>query len=346
MDIGSAQGLWDPKTVYLNTATFGLPPRPSWDALQTALDEWRHGKTGFWGWDESVGASRRAFAELVGAPEDSVVTSATAASLTAFVADSLPDGSTVVAPEIEFTSALWPWMVHSDRGVTVRTVPLGNLANEIDQQTDLVALSAVQSATGEVADLDDIVGAARTAGALLFLDATQACGWMPIDASRFDFVVCAAYKWLMSPRGSAFMSVAPQHIDSLRPLAANWYAGDEVAESYYGPPLRLADTARRLDISPAWFCWVGTRPSIELLLSIGIENINRHNVGLANRFLEGLGHEAGDSAIVRVALEGADERLRRAGIMTSVRAGQVRASFHLYNTESDVDAALEALGAL
>lgn len=345
MHIQAAQSLWDPKTVYLNTATYGLPPRPAWDALQTALDEWHHGKSGFLGWDESVAGSRRAFATMVGVDESSVVTSATVSSLTGLVASALPNGSRVVAPEIEFTSALWPWMVHDDRDVSVRSVPLEELAGTIDRDTDLVAVSAVQSSTGEVAELDDILSAARDVGAQVFLDATQACGWMPIDASSFDYVACAGYKWLMAPRGTAFMTVAPQHLERLRPIGANWYGGEEIHESYYGPPLRLAETARRLDISPAWFCWVGMLPALDLLLAIGIDNINRHNVGLANRFLEGLGHQPGNSAIVRVPVPGADERLRRAGVMAAVRAGQVRASFHLYNTEADVDAALEALGA-
>jgi selenocysteine lyase/cysteine desulfurase len=282
---------------------------------------------------------------MVGVGEESVTVAATVSSLTAFVADSLPDGTTVVAPEIEFTSALWPWMVHADRGVSVRTVPLRDLADAIDRDTDLVAVSAVQSATGEIADLDRVAAVAADMGAKVFVDATQACGWLPIDASRYDFVVCAAYKWLMGPRGTAFMTVAPEHLASLRPSAANWYGGGEVHASYYGPPLRLAEGARRLDISPAWFCWVGTQPAIELLLSIGIEEIRRHNIGLANKFLEGLGHPPGNSAIVRVPVPNADERLRRAGVMAAVRAGQVRASFHVYNTESDVDAALEALGA-
>jgi selenocysteine lyase/cysteine desulfurase len=345
MDLETARSLWDPKTIYLNTATYGLPPQPAWDALQTALDEWHHGKTDFLGWVESVPGSRAAFAELVGVPENSVVTSATVSALASFVATALPDGSTVVVPEIEFTSTLWPWMVHGHRGVTVRMVPLKDLIEAIDPQTDLVAVSAVQSSTGEVADLDGIAAAAETVGAKVFVDATQACGWLPIDASRYDFVVCGGYKWLMAPRGTAFMTVAPEHVEMLPPLAANWFAGDSIHDSYYGPPLRLAETARRLDLSPAWFCWVGTQPAIELLLSIGIERIHRHNVGLANMFLKGLGHEPGNSAIVRVPVPGAEERLRRAGVMAAVRAGQVRASFHLYNTESDVNAALDALGA-
>jgi selenocysteine lyase/cysteine desulfurase len=341
--MGIDRSLWQQDTVYLNTATFGLPPQPAWDALQRALDEWRHGTTGFLGWEKSVAGSRRAFSELVGVPEDWVSTSSTVAGMTALVAASIPAGSTVVAPEMEFTSALWPWLVQEQRGVNVRIVPLDSIADAVTDGADLVAVSAVQSSTGRVADLDSIATAAKSVGALTFIDATHACGWMPFRAEAFDFAVCAAYKWLMAPRGTAFMTVRPELLERIPPLAANWFAGEEIHESYYGTPLRLAHSARRLDISPAWFNWVGTQPAIELILDVGVEWIHDHNLGLANRFLAGLDIPAGDSAIVSVDVAAAEDRLRRAGIMVAVRAGSLRASFHLYNTESDVDAALEAL---
>ena len=72
--------------------------------------------------------------------------------------------------------------------------------------------------------------------------------------------------------------------------------------------------------------------------------IHRHDVGLADAFRARLGLPPGDSAIVSVAATGALERLRAAGIRASVRAGAVRVSFHLHNTEADVDAVARALG--
>jgi selenocysteine lyase/cysteine desulfurase len=112
---------------------------------------------------------------------------------------------------------------------------------------------------------------------------------------------------------------------------------------YYGLPPRLAADARRLDISPAWFSWVGAAPALEVIEQIGVEAIHEHDLALANRFRAGLGLPPGDSAIVLVEVPGADERLQRAGIRAAVRAGTLRASFHVYNTEADVDAALAAL---
>jgi selenocysteine lyase/cysteine desulfurase len=127
------------------------------------------------------------------------------------------------------------------------------------------------------------------------------------------------------------------------PYAAGWYAGAQVHDSYYGPPLRLASSARRFDMSPAWFSYVGTAPALELVEEIGVEAIGGHNVALANRLLAGLGRPPGDSAIVTVDVADAEARLARAGVRAAVRAGRVRASFHVYSTEADVDLALNAL---
>jgi selenocysteine lyase/cysteine desulfurase len=260
------------------------------------------------------------------------------------IAASVPDGSRVVVPQNDFTSLLFPWLTHADRGVEVTEAPVASLVEAIDDRTDVVAFSIVQSATGEVADADSIVAAARAHDALVVADATQACGWLPVDGSRFDAVVCAAYKWLMSPRGTAFLALTNELLERVRPLAAGWWAGEDPHASYYGLPLRLASTARRLDTSPAWFNWIGTAPALAVIEDLGVDAIHRHDVGLANRFRAGLGLEPGDSAIVSAGVPRAAERLERAGIRAAVRAGSLRASFHVYNTEADVDAALDALG--
>jgi len=201
----------------------------------------------------------------------------------------------------------------------------------------------VQSSTGEVADFAGIVAAARAVGAMVVVDASQACGWLPFDAAPADVVVVAGYKWLMGPRGTAFAYLSPAVRDTFPPIAAGWYAGADVGGSFYGPEMRLAEDARRFDVSPAWFSWVGAAPALTVIERIGVATIHDHNVALANRFLAGLGRPTGHSAIVTVDVPGAEAKLRAAGVRAAVRAGRVRASFHLYNTETDVDTALNAL---
>ncbi|MDG4785502.1 aminotransferase class V-fold PLP-dependent enzyme [Micromonospora sp. WMMD1102] len=343
MDLDQARQLWKPEPGWLNTASYGLPPEPAWEALQAALADWRTGRTSWEGWDASTTRSRAAFARLVGVPVEDVTVGATVSQLLAPVGAALPAGATVLVPEVEFTSNLFPWLVHTDRGVRVRTVPLDRLAESVDADTDLVAFSLVQSADGTVARYDEILAAAEAHDALTVVDATQGCGWLPFQAGRADVVAVGAYKWLMAPRGAAFGFLSPRVRDRFTPLAANWYAGSDPHASYYGPPLRLADDARRFDLSPAWFCFVGAAPALELLVEVGLPAVREHNVGLANRFLAGLGQPHRDSAIVTVDVPGAAEKLAAAGVRAAVRAGRVRASFHLYSTGHDVDLALTAL---
>jgi selenocysteine lyase/cysteine desulfurase len=149
----------------------------------------------------------------------------------------------------------------------------------------------------------------------------------------------------MSPRGSAFVAVSDRLLDRATPQNANWFAGEDVHSSYFGPPLRLASSARRFDLSPAWYSWVGTLPALEVVERIGIAAIHEHDVALANRLRAGLGLEPGDSAIVSAELPGALAALERAGIFAAERDGRLRTSWHVYNDEADVDSVLEVLAA-
>jgi selenocysteine lyase/cysteine desulfurase len=225
----------------------------------------------------------------------------------------------------------------------VRLVPPHELAGEIGSETDVVAFSAVQMATGEVADLEGIATAAAEHRAVTVVDATQAIGWLPFDASRFDVVVAHAYKWMMSPRGTAFMALRPERMAEIVPHAAGWYAGEDPLQTFFGPPLRLAEGAGRFDTSPAWFMWVATAQSLAVIERIGVEAIHAHDLSLANQFREGLGVEPGDSAIVMSDVADAAAKLERAGIRAAVRGGRLRTSWHVHNTADDVEQALLAL---
>jgi selenocysteine lyase/cysteine desulfurase len=338
-----AQRLWEPETLYLNTASYGLPPTSAWDELQSVLADWRHGRTSWEGWGDYAENARASFARLVGVPVEWIAIGANTSSMIGLLASSLPDGACVVSTEPEFTSLLWPFLAQ-ERGLEVDCVPVARLAESVDERTDVVAGSVVQSSTGELADLDAVVDAAAANDALVVVDATQACGWLPVDARRIDLLACSAYKWLCSPRGTAFMSVKPELHDRLTPHAAGWYAGEDPHSSYYGPPLRLAESARRFDVSPAWFPWVATAPTLDLLLQIGIETIHEHDLRLANRFREGLGLPPGDSAIVAAELPNAEEKLRGSRVMAAARAGLLRTSWHVYNTDDHVEELLALLG--
>ena len=342
MRIEDAQRLWQPETLYLNTASYGLPPSAAWEALQAVLADWRGGRTSWEGWGDATESARASFARLVGVPADWIAIGGNTSSMVGLMAASLADGARVVSADAEFTSLLWPFLAQG-RGIEVRCVPVAEVADSVDEHTDVVAVSVVQSSTGELVDLEAVIDAAAAHDARVVVDATQACGWLPVDATRIDLLACSAYKWLCSPRGTAFMSVRPELRERLTPHAAGWYAGEAPLASFYGAPLRLAHDARRFDLSPAWFPWIATAPTLELLLEIGIDSIHEHNVRLANRARAGLGLPPGDSAIVSVELPEAEQRLKGTRVLAAARAGLLRTSWHVYNTDADVDELLTLL---
>lgn len=333
-----------PRPGYLNTATMGLPPASTVDVLHRLADDWRDGRLLATDFDQDVSRARTAWAAICGVPPEWVSIASTASELVGLVAASLPDGARVVIAEEEFTSLLFPFLAHADRGVVVDELPLEQLAG-FTGPADLVAVSAVQSSDGRVADVAGLAVAARSAGARLLVDTTQSCGWLPLDCSTIDFVVCSAYKWLLCPRGVAFLSAQPASAATLRPLSAGWYAGQDPWESIYGSPLRLAADARRFDISPAWFSWAGAAPALELIAGLDRAAVREHNVTLADTFLEALRLPPQSSAIVTIDVPGAAEALGAAGVRVAVRAGRVRVSFHLYNDQTDVDLAVDSLRA-
>lgn len=336
-------GLWDAEPGWLNTASYGLPPRPAWDALQAALSDWRVGATSWEPWDESTTRSREAFARLVGADAADVFVGSTVSAAIAPIAAALPDGARVLTDDLEFTSNVFPWKVHEDRGVEVVAVPGDELVAAIRPGIDVVAVSAVQSSTGAVLDLPAVVAASKEIDALVVIDASQGLGWLPLTVDGVDALITHTYKWLMSPRGATIGYLSPRLQERCRPTAAGWYAGSDVHGSYYGTRMELAAGARRFDQSPSWFCFVGAAPALELVEQIGVETIRQHNVALANEFRAGLGLPPSNSAIVSTDLPGAQEAFAAAGIRAAVRDGKLRASFHVYSTLADVHQALTAL---
>ena len=325
---------------YLDTATCGLPLPGTLRALGEHVRTWQEGTGSLGVFHAPVERARALFARLVGVPVEQVAVGSQVSVAVGVVAASLAPGTRVVLADGDFTSLLWPFLQRADLRCT--SVPLPEVPDAVAAGCDWVAVSTVQSSNGELVDLPGLRRAADDAGARVLLDATQSTGWLPLDAAEWDVVVTAAYKWLLSPRGTAFTTVRPDVLALLTPVAPGWYAGEDVPSSYYGAPVRLAHDARRLDVSPAWPSWAGAAPALEALVGVGVDAVHRHDVGLANAFRERLDLPPAGSAVVSV--EADVDALRAAGVRCSGRAGRARLAFHLYNDEGDVDLAACALG--
>ncbi|WP_295686961.1 aminotransferase class V-fold PLP-dependent enzyme [uncultured Brevibacterium sp.] len=333
----------DIPTGYLNTASIGIPPGRVAEAMRTALERWAQGRATVAEYDPPVAAARQGYADLIGVPVSSVTIGGSASALIGLVAAAVPDGARVLVADDEFTSVTYPFVVHRPRGIVVDSRPLAELPGAAPGY-DWVAVSVTQSKDGAMVDLDGLRKTTERAGARVLLDVTQTAGWMPLHLDWADAVVCAGYKWLLSPRGAAWMALRPDTAAGIRPLAANWYAGADLQGSMYGLTPELHADARRFDASPAWLSHVGAGVALPWLASLDLEAVRAHAVGLANRLRAGLGLPPGDSPILSLdGFDGASRTLDEAGVSHAVRGGSIRLSCHLYSTEEDVAAALAVL---
>ncbi len=328
---------------FLDTPTCGLSPRFVADALHDCLRSWERGRLQVSEFDEPMRASRAAYASLIGVDARQVAMGSSVSSMIGLVAASLPHASRVATMRGEFTSVIFPFAAQAGRGVTVTELPHGRFENAAGD-FDVAAASLVQSVDGTVLDVDALRRSVAESGTVTVVDATQALGWMNVDLSWADAAVAASYKWLLAPRGVAWMSLSQRMFDKLVPHLANPYAGqDSLWSSLYGLPLRLAGDARRFDASPVWFSVLGAGLSLPWLAPMDRAAVEAHTVGLANRLRAELDLPPADSAIVSIPATHATDALQRAGIRASVRAGATRVGFHLYNTDADLDRLIDAL---
>jgi selenocysteine lyase/cysteine desulfurase len=327
---------------YIAAASSGLPTRRTRAALSEEIDAWAAAQRTPAHYDSVVASSRASFARLVGVLPERVAIGSQTSVLAGMVAASAPAGAEILCVAGDFSSMVFPFLQRGD--LLVRHAPISALAEAISERTWLVAFSHIQSATGVVADLAAIAEAASRHGARTLCDTTQSAGVHPIDASLFDATVCHTYKWLCAPRGVAFLTVSESFQADLVPSGAGWYAGEDPWASCYGPDMHLAPDARRFDVSPAWQAFVGAEPALELFASLDIAAVWGHAAALGDALCSGLGIPPQHQAIVTWPDDGVTlGRLRDAGITASGRAGRVRAAFHLWNDERDVEATLRAL---
>ncbi|MEU8775266.1 aminotransferase class V-fold PLP-dependent enzyme [Streptomyces sp. NPDC048606] len=336
-----------PSTTYLNTATGCILPRSAVAEVRALADAAGAGEAAGFGDFDRVDRVRDSFARLVGVDPSRVAVGSAVATHVGLVAAALPAGAEVLVPEGDFASVMNPFVVRGD--LSVRFAPLEAIAEAVGPDTALVALSAVQSADGRAADLAGIRAATGAHGARMLVDATQAAGWLPFDATPYDYTVTAGYKWLLGSRGASYLTVSEEAQATLTPLHAGWVAAASMWEATYGPVRELGPGARRFDESPAFLSYHAAEPGLALLERIGIDAVHAHDTALATRYREGLarlGHEPVPGAAPIVSVPGLAHRqagLLAAGVATAARAGSLRASFHLYNTEADVDRLLDVL---
>jgi selenocysteine lyase/cysteine desulfurase len=341
--------------VYLNTASMALGAAPVREAYDRALSEWVCGRFDLDSAEKVGEDCRRMFAGLIGAAPDEIALVPTASAAAGTVAASLGParaGDNIVVGAQEFASNYYPWMMLRDRDYEVRAIPfvdgaprVDDYAAAVDARTRLLAVSAVQSASGAAADLVALAELVHRRGGWIFVDASQAVGAVPLDvrATDIDLLATVSYKFLCGTRGMGYLFVRSELVPALRPITPGWKAGRDPMNTFYGPTMDLSPTASKLDTSLTWFAAYGERAALGMFEQLGKERIFEHNRGLMRRLREGLAMgnvKEIQSTIVSLAVadpEAVVRRLAEARVVAAVRAGRVRIAVQFYNTEEDVD---------
>ena len=345
--------------VFLNHAAQSPLPKPVADAVKKCVEELSmYGNVST---SERDDCGKALFARLIGAkPEEIALVENTSVGLNiaANVLEYLPD-SKIVTTDLEYPSVVYPWLkkslgvkIHYVRNVSGK-IQLEDFEKAVDDKTVAVAVSHVEYVNGFRNDLRALSQIAHEHGAYLIVDAIQSAGVIPIDVKRegIDFLTTACYKWLLSPTGAAYLYVREDLIENFEPPYVGWASVKqeifETVDFWDIWSLRLSETASRFEVgTPSFLSFVGAAEAIKMLLSFGIENIEKRVLRLTDYLIEAvkaLGLELQTpeeqqyrSGIVNFKVDKPKEvveHLKRNNIVVSARARGIRVSPHFYNTE-------------
>jgi selenocysteine lyase/cysteine desulfurase len=355
---------------YFNTAAVGLASSALAAAYHGYVDEWTELGLDWVRGETAAENARVAVAALMGTDASDVALIASVSAAAGLVAAQFgpaADGQNVVIGEREYSSNHFPWRLLARKGYEVRQVPFRNgglepdeVARRVDDRTQLIAFSAVQTATGHRSDIAAISAVARNVDALVFVDGSQMVGASPVahTLSLIDVLATADHKFLMNAgRGLGYCYLSANAQDRFVPINAGWKAGAVPLESFFGPAMTLSTTASRFDNSISWMAAVGNEAALSVFETFGADTIYDRNRDLSDLLrvaLTEVGWQPVDlpqvnrSTIVSVPLGDVEPalllaELRHRGVICSARDGHLRLAVHFYNHEDDIGRVAQVL---
>jgi cysteine desulfurase/selenocysteine lyase len=356
---------------YLNLAAQSPMPKVAVRAVQAAI-EWkkfpqRIPDTAFLDVPNRLRAS---IAKLIGAqPADIALTSGASTGMSAIAYGlNWRAGDEVLTATREFPLQYATWKPMEEReGIKLKIVsPSGRFLTTDDviaaltPKTRLVSISLVRFDNGVLLDGARLAAASHAQGALLALDASQACGAVPIDVRTMgvDFLVSAGYKFLLGPFGTGFFWAKPGLMASMRPGPFYWMAAEGMESNFasmdFADP-KPAPSGKRWDLAETanYFNHAALDASVEFVLQARPETIAAHSRNLIELLYERLpkdrcvptspldpAHRGPYACFAARAPEKTAalyNRLRKENIIVSLREGNIRVSPYLFNTERDID---------
>lgn len=353
---------------YLFTAAEGLVPTT---ALEATGSYYRH-KTdpvGGRAHHATVGAAvRERLARLHGSHRDDIGllgnASQGSSAIYALIDWRPGDNVVLVTSEMEFPSVGLPARkLVASEDVEVRIVnhrdwviEPDDVLNAVDDRTRLVMASHVSYRSGFRLDIATIGESLKGSPTVFAVDATQSLGAIEVPASDCDFVFSTSGKWMLGPYGVGPFYWNRERQPDVAPSDIGWYSVvDDLADPYV-----LKPNAGRFEVgSLGWPAIYGLNAGLEIIEEVGVDAIERHIVDLAGELLNQL-HEFDVEVITPedpalragiVSWLDADPtttaaRLAEHDVFVTGSSGRIRAAFHLYNDEEDVERLVRALGTI
>jgi selenocysteine lyase/cysteine desulfurase len=338
-------------------------------AADAYLDSWRTAGMDWDSWVEEVEAAKLEFARLVKATPAEVGLSSSVSDATSSLASALvprEGRNKIVLTEAEFPGVAHVWVAAQRYGFELAWVPLRDgivrledYDDYIDERTLLVSATHVYYQNGFRQDVAAIAKKAHDAGALIYVDAYQSAGCVPIDVKAMDVDILSAgnLKFLFGVPGVAFLYVKEDLLPQMEPARTGWFGRSDVF-AFNPRLLDWAPTAARFETgTPPVIAAYIARAGMSVVNEVGVENIRAWTKQLAGLAAEagrarGLVQEGPADPELRnpttaFLVPGGDSHLaealmRKRGVLSPARGPVLRFAPHFYSTPEDVEAALDA----
>ena len=316
--------------------------------------------------------ARALFARLINARADDIAIIPSCSYGTATAALNLPvsKGQDLVVLQDQFPSNVYHWReLAAEREAQVVTIPRGGndgwtprILEAINADTAVVALPHCHWTDGSLIDLEAVGRRCREVGAGLVLDLTQSIGALPFDAAAVqpDFAVADGYKWMMGPY-SCGMAYWSKRFLSGRPIEENWinrrdsenFARLVDYESEYQPGAIRFDVGEKSNFILLPMMEEALKMILEwsperiqtytgALLEPWIDPIQRLGFHISSPSLRG-NHLFGLRLPEKLDPVEVKNTLDEHNVFVSVRGNAIRVAPHLYNTQADMTAMVDAL---
>ena len=273
----------DPDIAFLNHGSFGATPKPVFEAYQNWQRQLERQPVLFLGreFNALMRESRQALAEYLNADVDDLVYIPNATHGVNIISRSLNllPGDEVLTTNHEYGACDYTWeFICSKAGANYihQPIPLPVHSNQeiveqfckgITPRTKVVYLSHITSSTALCLPVEEICHRSRKRGIVTIVDAAHSPGQMPFDLQQLgaDIVFGNCHKWMLAPKGSAFLFVRRELQELVEPLIVSW--------GYHASP-EMATGSRFLD----FLQWTGTKdPTAALAVPNAIQFMHEHN---------------------------------------------------------------------